>query len=81
MKFLIDDLPVRWAHCISLLTALFQWHLDRLPLRSHLSWYHQCCMSKNVMLIRSLEQYAYMCDLKRTLDAAVCHLLFIKACR
>lgn len=33
--------------------------------------YDEYCYIGCLLLIRSLEQYAYMCDLKRTLDATV----------
>ena len=72
MKFFIDDLPVclttrRTRHCL-IHDALVS---DNLPLRPNIPWLVESVLLTSALANKGAEQYAYMCDLKRTLDATV----------
>lgn len=77
MRFNIDDLPVNafTTTCI-VLVAEDDSSPDSFPLRQDISWYVHyllCCLLE--LHLTRVEQYAYMCDLKRTLDATVSSII------
>ena len=69
MKFYIDNLPVS-PKC-SCHGSLLRPMSDYIPLRPYLSRHVNGLIYTTGLLTTLPEQYSYMCDLKRTLDATV----------
>lgn len=72
MKFYIDNLPV--SDCRQLLDIRAEKLAGRLPIRQDLPRCAELRSRCSAHTENRTEQYQYMCDLKRTLDAGVCLL-------
>jgi len=72
MKFFIDNLPVCVVSCFFMLCIYTHMHFTQIIFPYDRIYPGGFALQfGGLELITLLEQYAYMCDLKRTLDATV----------